>query len=517
MNHHHPLRQLYITLVLCLLPGWRLPAQSLEGAIQPQFLERMRTDLELDAPARAAYNAVTNNKLSDLVLDRDILRAHDTKFTHKIETKGITNQKSSGRCWMFAGLNILRPKVIEAKKMPAFEFSTAYLQFWDKMEKSNLFLEQMIELRERDFTDREWQLLVKWAEGDGGWWNYVVGLVEKYGLVPQDVMPETYASEHTSTMNRVLKTKLCVEAVRIREAADQGAPISDLRKIKEDALSEIYRFLVINLGNPPTSFQWRYEVSGKQAAKPTSTSEASDTDNKSTSETESESGGGRLHTDSVAAESEQEEDRKNLTPFQTYTPITFYREFVGVSLQQYVCLSNDPTNPFFRHFAFGRATNMAELREMDFVNLPAEVLKQVAMQAVLADEPVWFAADVGVDQYGESGIMEDGLYDYATLFGMDLTISKADRIRFGLGASNHAMVFTGVDVQDGKPHKWLVENSWGSEKGDGGRWILYDGWFDQNVYMVIVPEAFVSEELLAIFDQPATLLPPWYPGAVGLD
>jgi bleomycin hydrolase len=159
---------------------------------------------------------------------------------------------------------------------------------------------------------------------------------------------------------------------------------------------------------------------------------------------------------------------------------------------------------------------MAGAPEMDFVNLPASQLKQAAMEAVLQNEPVWFAADVGVDHYGDLGILADDVYDYESIFGMDLSLSKADRIRFGLGASNHAMVFTGVDILNGEPRKWLVENSWGTEKGDQGCWTLYDSWFDENVYVVIVPKTFVSKEILAIFSEPAIELPPWYPGAVGL-
>jgi bleomycin hydrolase len=418
---------------------------------------------------------------------------------------------------MFAGLNTLRPKVIASKNLDSFEFSTAYLQFWDKMEKSNLFLEQMIELRDRTFTDREWQLLVEWAEGDGGWWNYVTALIEKYGVVPKDVMPETYASEHTGTMNRVLKMRLCAEAVQIRNAAAQGMATEDLREMKKAALSDIYRFLAINLGTPPSSFEWRYEPSSKDKDENTdAVSNASEEENPDNEESVDSGDAGMKECPSEPSSETEKSNATELTPFESYTPLSFYRDFVGVSLEEYVCLYNDPTNEFHRHFLFRRSTNMAGAPEMDFVNLPASQLKQAAMEAVLQNEPVWFAADVGVDHYGDLGILADDVYDYESIFGMDLSLSKADRIRFGLGASNHAMVFTGVDILNGEPRKWLVENSWGTEKGDQGCWTLYDSWFDENVYVVIVPKTFVSKEILAIFSEPAIELPPWYPGAVGL-
>ena len=341
----------------------------------------------------------------------------------------------------------------------------------------------MIELRDVDFLDRRWQAVHKWSLGDGGWWNYVVGLVDKYGVVPKDVMPETRSSENTHLMNRVLERKLRADAVRLHALARKGGTVDQLRAFKAEALAEVYRFLVINLGEPPESFSWRYQIKledkdrNEQAGIP---------------------------------------EQKNLRSAKVYTPKAFYKAFVGVDLSQYVCLYSDPVNPYGRHYRFDQARNIVGADEMHFVNIEIDRMKQIAMNSVLANEPVWFAADVGKDQSTKHGLMAGDLYRYGPLFDLDLSISKADRIRYMAGGSNHAMVFMGVDVKDGKPRKWLVENSWGDKKGNRGTWTLGDGWFDEHVYVIIVHRRHVAQPILAVFGQEPKTLPPWYPGAPGI-
>ena len=386
----------------------------------------------------------------------------------------------------------MRPKVIHDKKLPAFEFSVAYLQFWDKMEKSNLFLETMIEMRDTSYLDREWELVHKWTMSDGGWWNFVVDLIEKYGVVPKDVMPETQSSENTRTMNTILDRKLRADAVTMRKMHQAGATVEELRAFKKQALREVYRFLVINLGEPPTTFQWRYVVKDK-----------------SKDDAHSEADGAR---DSELPHSID----KDLTPLATYTPQEFYTQFVGVPLRDYVCLYSDPLSTFHRHYRFKRSKNIYGRSDMHFVNLPIDDLKKFAMESIVENEPVWFAADVGKDQSSDLGVMADRLYDYDSLFGLNTKISRADRVKLRDGGSNHAMVFMGVDLRDGKPAKWLVENSWGKERGDDGTWTLHDDWFDEHVYTIIINRRHIGEDVLRVFDEEATELPPWYPGAPGL-
>ena len=453
------------------------------GALTPELLEDLRDGYEMDAGDRARHNAVTNAEINKLALNREIVAGEDGHFSHKIKTKGITNQKSSGRCWMFAGFNVMRPKVINELGLDGFEFSNAYLQFWDKMEKSNLYLEDIIELRDVDRLDREWLLVNEWLVGDGGWWNYVTGLISKYGAVPSSVMPETHSSENTSTMNKVLARLLHSQAAALIKAGEAGSGEEALRTMKEKSLKEIYRFLAINLGEPPTEFEWRYKVKSK---------------------------------DEKEGEMVEVAD-KNLTLAKKYTPQSFYKEFVGVDLNEFVCLYNDPSQEMNAHYRFHRARNIAGEDDMNFVNIEISQMKEIAVKSVLANQAMWFAVNMSEDQSREHGMMEVDLYDYETLFDVKLDLSKAERSRFGAGASNHAMVLTGVDLKEGKPTKWLVENSWGSEKGNKGRWTLYDDWFTEHVYTIIVHRKHVPKKTLAIFDEGAKVLPAWYPGAKGID
>jgi bleomycin hydrolase len=453
------------------------------GALTPELLADLRDGYEMDAGDRARHNAVTNAEINKLALNREIVAGEDGHFSHKIKTKGITNQKSSGRCWMFAGFNVMRPKVINELGLDGFEFSNAYLQFWDKMEKSNLYLEDIIELRDVDRLDREWLLVNEWLVGDGGWWNYVTGLISKYGAVPSSVMPETHSSENTSTMNKVLARLLHSQAAALIKAGEAGSGEKALRTMKEKSLKEIYRFLAINLGEPPTEFEWRYQVKSKDG-KEDETVEVAD---------------------------------KNLTSARSYTPQSFYKEFVGIDLNEFVCLYNDPSQEMNAHYRFHRARNIAGEDDMNFVNIEVSQMKEIAVKSVLANQAMWFAVNMSEDQSREHGMMEVDLYDYETLFDVKLDLSKAERSRFGAGASNHAMVLTGVDLKEGKPTKWLVENSWGDEKGNKGRWTLYDDWFTEHVYTIIVHRKHVPKETLAIFDQAAKVLPAWYPGAKGID
>lgn len=484
----NPFLRPFIAVSACLLLPALLPAADpprTSGELSNKLLQQLRDGFEMTPADRATYNAATNNRLSELALNRQIVRGHDGHFSHKIKFKGITNQKASGRCWLFAGLNTMRPRVIEEKDLEAFEFSAAFLQFYDKLEKSNNYLEAMIEMRDRDYLDRDWELVHEWALSDGGWWNYVVALIDKYGVVPAEAMPETHSSNNTRDMNRVLERLLRARAVAMHRRHREGASLAELRKFKQQVLAEVYRVLALNLGEPPTEFEYRYKPKQK-------------------------------------SDDEDEEDQESSplaaqpTPPKKYTPQTFYREFVGVDLADYVCLYSDPNQQTGKHYKFARARNIYGAPEMHFVNLTSDSLKAVCQASIVANEPVWFAADVGHDQSSKLGIMADKLFDYGTLFDLDLAITKAERIRYRLGGSNHAMVLMGVDVRDGKPAKWLVENSWGAEKGERGTWTIYNGWFNEHVYAVIVNRRHVPADVLRAFEQKPTELPTWYPGAPGV-
>lgn len=459
------------------------------GVLTSEFLTKLREGYVMNAADRVCHNAVTNNDLHAVALNREAVRQDDGHFSHRIKSKGITNQKNSGRCWMFATLNVLRPQVIRDHRMEEFEFSAAYLQFWDKLEKANIFLEALIELREVDYLDRDWELVNKFSVEDAGWWNYAARLLEKYGAVPQSVMPETHSSENTELLNEILGRQVRVWGVKMCNKHKEGGAEEEMRLIKEEALRELYRLLVLNFGVPPTEFEWRYrrarEGNGKNPDEEMSTPEQAD-----------------------------------LTPLERYTPQSFYQRYVSQPLADYVCLYHDPKHPRNRHYSIDRTQNVLGTEDMDFVNVEMSQIKEVAAASILANEPLWVAVNMEPDQSGEHGFMEHRLFDYETLFGVDLTISKADRARFYAGVSGHAMALMGVDLTDqGQPRKWLVENSWGTDQGKGkdGFFTIYDEWFDEHVYTIVAHKRHVSSDILARFEEEPARLPAWYPGLTRTD
>lgn len=433
------------------------------GEITPKQVKKLHSTLKMDPHTRAMYNAVTANDASSLALNRDILNNHNEIFSHKIKTKGITNQKSSGRCWLFAGLNVMRPEVIQKHKLKSFEFSQNHLAFYDKLEKANCFLERVIRLRDKDIDDRTLEILLRNPIPDGGYWESVVNLVEKYGAVPKEIMPETNSSSSTSQMNKLISTKLRSDATKLRQMHKEQIPLKQLQKQKEKMLADTYKILVLNLGTPPAEFKWQYE-------------------------------------DANSLPSE----------LKTYTPQSFYKDFVNVDLREYVDLFHDPSKETGKHYELSMSTNVIGGDNVNFANISMAQLKAIAQKSVLSDEPLWFSCDVGKDQY-KDGIMALGMYDYDSVYKVNMDMTKTERILYRHSVPNHAMVLVGVDIRDEKPTKWLIENSWGSDKGSKGYWTLYDTWFDEYVYSIIVKKKYVPADILKILDQPPIKRPAWDP------
>lgn len=455
---------LFVLMFIIFTTSLFTTGYAADSSLSADLIEQIRSSFQMDRRIRAMRNSVTNNSINELALNRDVLNGHNEVFSNKVETKGITNQKQSGRCWLFAGLNVLRPIVIEKYNLEEFEFSQNYLTFWDKMEKANTFLETIIELRDRDLRDRKLDFYLHTPLPDGGYWENVVNLIEKYGVVPKTVMSETTSSEGTALMNRVIQRKLRADAVKLRKMHDDEKGVEQMREKKKKMLADIYKMLVINLGQPPEQFDWRYE-----------------------------------DANSIVSE------------LKTYTPKSFYEEFVAVDLRQYVDLYNDSSRDYGNHYEVEGTKDLYDGENVHFANVDIQTLKDIALKALLDDQPVWFGADVGKDQDKEQGIMAVGLYDYESIFDVDLKMTKAQRSLYRESTVNHAMVFTAVDLKDDKPLKWKVENSWGDEKGSKGYWTLYDSWFDENVYSIIVKKKYVPEDILKIFEKKPIVLPPWDP------
>jgi bleomycin hydrolase len=437
------------------------PAARADG-LDPKTLDHFRETCPLSGANRAIYNAATGNSLGQLSLNREILQNDNALFSNNVKVSGITNQKGSERCWLFGSLNVLRPEVIKKFKIDSFEFSYNYLAFWDKLEKANTFLEYMIELADRDPMDREMSMLLKKPVQEGGWWDYTTALIEKYGVVPADAMPEASNSDNSGLLFSLLQQKLRVDAVTLRKMKKDGKPAAELQAAKQKMLEEVYRMCVLSVGEPPKTFTWRY-------------------------------------TD--------KEGKQNV--IEGLTPQQFYKDKIGIDLSQYVCLMHHPMHPCQKHYVFARSRNMIDGKDPHSLNVELGEMKEVAIKAICDGQPVCFACDVIHDQ--DRGIMANGLHDYESLFGVKLTLDKTDALLMRDSTTNHVMVFVGVDLKDGKPVKWRVENSWGADKGKGGYWHLYDSWFDKYVYCIVIRKAYLAAKTLQLLEEEPTAIPLWDP------
>jgi bleomycin hydrolase len=454
-----------IILLLCASPAARAAGTGeADGALTDQMIEALRSSCPLEGDTKLRHHALAGNDIKKIALNRSLYTATDPYFTDQIEIKGITDQQKTGRCWLFAGYNILRPGVQEKLNIEKFELSQSYGQFWDKLEKANLFLESVIRTAGLDIQDRKVEWLLKRPFPDGGQWNMVVALCDKYGVVPKEIMPETNSSANTATMNRLITRKLRQGALALRALAAAGKPDAAFEAKKLDILKDVYRMLVLHLGEPPAEFTWRYE----------------------------------------------DKDKK-ISEAKTYTPVQFYREVVGRDLSDYVCLYHCPAHPLNALYQIELDRNLFDRENMTFINTGIQDLKDLAVAQLLDNEGVWFGCDVGKDLYSDKGFMAAGMYDYEALYGVDLTLGKEDRIRSHDSVPTHAMVIIGVDRPGDEPAKWLIENSWGDERGDDGKYTMTDPWFDEYVFAVIVNKKYLPERLAKILETEPTILPPWDP------
>ncbi|WP_051663178.1 aminopeptidase C [Alicyclobacillus macrosporangiidus] len=435
-------------------------------AISAEMMERFKADFRSVPHRRALMNAVRKSGIQATAWNQDAMARMTYTFSNEIETGEITSQKQSGRCWMFAGLNTLRVHTMRQLNLKTFEFSQAYLMFWDKLEKANYFLENILETLDEETGSRVVAWLLSAPLNDGGQWDMFVNLVRKYGVVPKSVMPETFHSSSSGMMNRLLTLKLREHAATLRRQHQQGASLAELRAQKQAMLNEIHRMLCIFLGEPPERFDFEYR----------------DKDN-------------QFRRDA------------GLTPHQ------FLERYVPVDLDEYVSVIHAPTadKPFGKMYTVKYLGNVKGGRDVLYVNVDIETLKQAALRQLLDGEPVWFGCDVGKMYDRDTGILDTSLYDYAAALDVDFQLSKADRLDYGESLMTHAMVFTGVNVADGRPNRWKVENSWGKEPGQDGYFVMSDAWFDEFLYQVVVKKKYLPEEVRAVLKEEPVVLPPWDP------
>jgi len=460
------MRQLIFTLsFLIFLVVNNIEAQESKGAITDEMLLQIRTSYKETPENNAVTNAVTHNEIKKLAINRKNEGKVNHLFSNKIDTKAVTNQKKSGRCWLYTGLNTLRPLVTQKYNMDLFEFSQTYNFFWDQFEKANLYLEAIIATSHLSVDDRKVVWLFQNPVNDGGQWTTFADNVRKYGLVPSSAMPDTYQSENTSMMSKLLKRILREDGMRLREMAMQKTTADQINKSKLEMLTDIYRILVLSLGEPPTEFTWQFEN------KDGSISEA-----------------------------------------RNFTPKEFYEEVIGINLDDYVMLMNDPSKEYYKLYEVEYDRNLAEGHNWKFINLPIQIIKDYAKASILNNESMYFSCDVGKQLDINKGTLDLNNYDYNSLMGVNFDMDKKNRILTHESGSTHGMALVGVNVlPNGKVDKWLLENSWGKDKGNNGYLTMTDDWFNEYMFRLVVNKQYVDAKVLKILDKKATMLPPWDP------
>ncbi|NMD38773.1 MAG: C1 family peptidase [Christensenellaceae bacterium] len=430
-------------------------------------LEQFENAFKQNKNNKIAMNASIKNGILKSAENRKDFINMGHNYSINIETGDITNQMKSGRCWMFAALNVMRVEIMKKLNLESFELSQAYPLFWDKLEKSNLFLENIIESLSLPLESREVGFLLKDPLGDGGQWDMFSGIVEKYGVVPKQFMPESFSSSNTRQMTKYLTLKLREFACVLRTANEEGKSEAELRSMKDDMLSIIYRMLCISLGEPPKSF----------------TLEIRDKD-------------------------------KKFIRLSELSPKEFFKEYVSINLNDYVSLINAPTTdkPYFNTYTVQYLGSVVGGAPVKYLNLPIENLKRAAIAQMEAGESVWFGCDVGQSSLMDDGVMSMDIFDVDELFDTQFPLDKAQRLDYSESLMTHAMVLCGVNIDDdGKPNRWRVQNSWGKDRGVDGFYVMSDEWFNEYTYQVVVNKKYLTNEERKMFEKEPIVLKPWDP------
>jgi bleomycin hydrolase len=438
--------------------GADLSLESIDG-FRSTFADNDRNQVSLNAVTKTSVHAVAQRRASVL--------AAGQVFSHSVDVAKITSQKSSGRCWLFAGLNTMRMAAVQRLDVEKdFEFSQNYVMFWDKLEKANYFYESILGSVSEPIGSRLLDFLLESPIQDGGQWDMFINLINKYGVVPKSVMPETQSSSSTGIMNGLITRKLRGDAAKLRDMAKKKSSMQALRAKKKSMLSEVYRMLSIHLGEPPTEFEWQWRNKG-----------------------------GDFHREG------------------TMTPHSFMEKFVG-AMDEQVCLIHCPqsSKEMGITYTVEYLGNVVEGDIVKYLNLPLRDLKKAAIAMIRDGKPVWFGCDVGKMLDRELGALDANLYDYESIYGVSVGLDKPGRLDYGDSRMTHAMVLCGVDLDArGKPRKWRVENSWGEDGEGKGFLTMSDAWFDEFVYEVAVETSYLTEPQRNALKAKPVPLPPWDP------
>ncbi len=460
-------KRTFLSLLAATIIASGAMAQESKGAIDAAMLKEISESYKPSTAEKALQNIMLANPINTLSANFANKGELDTYFSNSVESKGITDQESSGRCWLFTGMNVMRAKMIAEQKLDGFEFSQVYNFFWDQLEKSNLFLQGIIDTRKKPQDDRMVEWLFKNPLSDGGTFTGVADLIAKYGIVPKGAMQETHTSNNTSAFNSLLKRKLREFGIRLRAAAANGAKEKELLNMKKEQLKVVYRMLAQVYGVPPTEFEWApKDFNGKYREAP-----------------------------------------------QKYTPKSFYDKFIGIDLQNdFVMLMNDPSRPYWKSYEIEYDRHAYDGHNWLYVNLPLDEIKKMAIASIKDSTMMYFSCDVGKYLDSKRGTLDMQNFGYEELLGVDFTMDKRERIISFDSGSSHAMTLKAVDIDsNGNIVKWQVENSWGAASGYRGTLIMTDEWFNEYMFRLVVDKKYVPEKVLKVLEEKPTMLPAWDP------
>lgn len=447
-------------IMLACLMAMALGAQAQQGGITQDMLNQIKSSYKHTPADKAIYNAMAETSIAVLAKNHENLANFDTNFTNKVVSHGITDQQQSGRCWLFTGLNVLRAQMMAKYGLDEMEFSQNYCFFYDQLEKANLFLQGIIDTREKPMDDKMVEWLFRNPISDGGQFTGISDVIGKYGVVPSSVMPETYSSENTSQIARLVGLKLREFGLQLRDEAAKGVKVSALEAKKTEMLSTVYRMLALAFGEPVERFTWTMNGETKE-----------------------------------------------------YTPQSFYQEYLGNDLtNNYVMLMNDSSREYYKCYEIDFDRHVYDGKNWTYVNLPVEDIKAMAIESIKDSTMMYFSCDVAKFLDSKRGTLDLKNFDYESLMGTTFGMNKKQRVQTFASGSSHAMTLMAVDLdKDGKPKKWMVENSWGAEAGYKGHLIMTDEWFDEYMFRLVVEKKYVPEKVLNILKQKPIRLPAWDP------